>query len=91
MAMYICPVCRYDRLSSPPYRRWPPPHDVALRPPYESMLGQPSYEVCPRCGFEFGNDDDPGTGEPESWEEYRKAWEAQGAPWFDPGTNPEQC
>ena len=87
---YSCPVCGYDGLTTPPYRTWPPPTDVVLRPPYEDALGQPSYEVCPRCGFEFGNDDNPGTGAPESWEEYRRDWEAHGSPWFDPARAPDR-
>jgi hypothetical protein len=45
-----------------------------LTPPYEDVLGRPSYEVCPQCEFEFGNDDNPGTGHPVSFEEYRRAW-----------------
>jgi hypothetical protein len=81
--MYACPVCGYVGLEVKPYALWPPPPDVELRPPYEDQLGRPSYEVCPRCGFEFGNDDNPGTAEPESFEEYRRAWEASGRPWFD--------
>jgi hypothetical protein len=53
-----------------------------LTPPYEDFLGRPSYEVCSRCGFEFGNDDNPGTGEPVSFEEYRREWKAEGRPRF---------
>jgi hypothetical protein len=40
--------------------------------------------VCPRCGFEFGNDDNPGTAEPLSFESYRAEWERNGRPVFDP-------
>lgn len=82
--MFQCPVCGESYLTVPPYRIWPPPPDVALVPPYEDMLGSPSYEVCPRCGFEFGNDDNPGTATPVSFEEYRAEWETEGRPWFDP-------
>jgi hypothetical protein len=39
--------------------------------------------VCPRCGFEFGNDDNPGTAPPVSFEQYRLDWEQEGRPWFD--------
>ncbi len=80
--MYECPVCDYAGLTVRPYDRWPPPEGVVLDPPYRRMLGRPSYEVCPRCGFEFGNDDDPGTAPPSSFEEYRRGWEAEGRPWF---------
>jgi hypothetical protein len=46
-------------------------------------LGQASYEVCPCCGFEFGNDDNPGMAEPVSFDEYRAEWEAAGRQRFD--------
>jgi rubredoxin len=81
--MYQCPVCCMSLLESKPYDTWPPPVDLAIRPPYQDYLGRPSYEVCPRCGFEFGNDDDPGTAPGVSFEQYRVEWEAQGRPWFD--------
>jgi rubredoxin len=81
--MYTCPVCGYEFLQSKPYETWPPPEGITLSPPYEDQLGRPSYEVCPRCGFEFGNDDNPGTAQPQSFEDYRKSWEAKGCPWFD--------
>jgi hypothetical protein len=83
LAVFECPVCRHAGLAVAPYERWPPPRGVELRPPYEDLLGRPSYEVCPRCGFEFGNDDNPGTSEPQSFDAYRQEWEAQGRPWFD--------
>jgi hypothetical protein len=39
------------------------------------LVGTPSYEVCPNCGFEFGNDDNPGgTAAPASFAEYRAEW-----------------
>jgi len=56
---------------------------LVLTPPYEELLGKPSYEVCPRCGFEFGNDDNPGTAAPMSFEQYREEWVAGGCQWFD--------
>jgi hypothetical protein len=80
--MYQCPVCGYPNLRAKPYAHWPPPADLEINPPYEDHLGRPSYEVCLRCGFEFGNDDNPGTGSPVSFEEYRREWEARGRPWF---------
>jgi hypothetical protein len=51
--------------------------------PYFHQLGRPSYDVCLRCGFEFGNDDEPGTAAPLSFAEYLAEWEAQDRPWFD--------
>lgn len=85
MTTYACPVCGTTCLTAKPYERWPPPSGVVLEPPYERQLGRPSYEVCPRCGFEFGNDDNPGTAEPVSFEEYRRAWISDGRPAFDEG------
>jgi hypothetical protein len=76
--VYECPVCSSRELESRPYETWPPPTGVELAPPYEDVLGKPSYEVCPNCGFEFGNDDNPGTARPVSFEEYRAEWQADG-------------
>jgi hypothetical protein len=78
--MYECPVCGAEELTARPYEVWPPPAGAVLSPPYESVLGAPSYEVCPSCGFEFGNDDNPGTAPPVSFEDYRAEWEEQGSP-----------
>lgn len=72
-------MCRFPGLDVKPYRLWPPPEGIEISPPYEKQLGTPSYEVCRRCGFEFGNDDNPGGGAPgESFDDYRQAWEAAG-------------
>lgn len=79
--MYDCPVCGHPGLEQSPYEVWPPPADLELTPPYEDFLGQPSYEVCPRCGFEFGNDDNPGTGAtPASFDGYRRDWQSRDSP-----------
>jgi hypothetical protein len=81
--VFECPVCGSLELTVPPYESWPPPPGLALSPPYEDLLGMPSYEVCPNCGFEFGNDDNPGgSATPSSFEEYRAEWVAQGEPRF---------
>ncbi|TWD73098.1 hypothetical protein FB561_6983 [Kribbella amoyensis] len=77
-------------LTVKPYAVWPPPAGLVIAPPYEQLLGPASYEVCPRCGFEFGNDDNPGTAEPSSFEEYRAEWEADGCPWFEAGQRPKR-
>jgi hypothetical protein len=79
---YECPICEYKGLTEKPYELWPPPSSMELSPPYEDLLGRPSYEVCPRCGFEFGNDDNPGTAPPTSFEVYREEWRSEGEPWF---------
>lgn len=83
-----CPVCGAPELTRPPYKRWPPPPRMALEPPYERQLGQPSYEVCPNCGFEFGNDDNPGTAAPVTFAEYRAEWESEGSHRFDQSSAP---
>jgi len=82
-APYRCPVCEESGLGVKPYETWPPPPGLVLRPPYEDLLGRASYEVCPCCGFEFGHDDNPGTGATAvSFAEYRTEWEAEGRPRF---------
>jgi hypothetical protein len=81
--VFECPVCKAAELTVPPYEIWPAPRGVTLTPPYKDLLGMPSYEVCPNCGFEFGNDDNPGTGSPASFEEYRADWVADGSVRFD--------
>ena len=80
--VYACPVCESAELTVQPYEIWPPPAGAQLTPPYEDFLGRPSYEVCPNCGFEFGNDDNPGTASPVSFEVFKAEWEAEGRPRF---------
>src|SRR4029450_13255366 len=81
--VYECLVCGSQKLSRKPYETWPPPPGLVLTPPYEDLLGRPSYGVCPNCGFEFGNDDNPGTAPPVSFEQYHAEWVADGRPRFD--------
>lgn len=81
--VFVCPVCAYDGLTARPYEVWPPPLNVDISPPYADVLGFPSYEACHICGFEFGNDDDPGTVPVgDSFESYRQRWIAAGRPRF---------
>ena len=82
--MFSCPVCGAIELTVKPYEYWPADDVDALTPPYEDVLGRPSYEVCPSCGFEFGNDDNPGTAPPSSFADYRAEWTAGGCPRFQP-------
>lgn len=73
---YTCPVCGCDQLEKKPYPNMPP-ISAALytaQPPYEKLWGMASYEVCPCCGFEFGNDDNAGTGPNSSFSEYLGEW-----------------
>ena len=39
----------------------------------------PSYEICPCCGFEFGFDDQL---KKENYQSYREKWIKNGAEWF---------
>jgi hypothetical protein len=87
---FRCPVCNYLGLEAKPYEIWPPPEGLVLRPPYEDQLGRPSYEVCIRCSFEFGFDDNPGTATGMSFEEYRRAWDATGRPWLREPRTPHE-
>ena len=48
----------------------------------EDLLGAPPYEVCPNYGFEFGNDDNPCTVQPTTFEQYRAEWDGEGPPRF---------
>jgi hypothetical protein len=45
----------------------------------------PSYEYCPCCNVEFGNQDYT----PISARRYREKWMTYGARWFEPGEKPK--
>jgi len=89
--LFYCPCCGYRGLDVLPYSNL----DASSRlirhilPPYEIHFGLPSYEVCSCCGFEFGNDDNPGTSQPQSFEDYFAEWQASGCVWFDEEKKPE--
>lgn len=86
---YICPVCGYTELTRRPYAKMKVVAPGGAEPPYSTFLGEPSFEVCPCCGFEFGSDDEPGTGHAGlSFAEYRARWMADGAQWSDPSRKP---
>lgn len=80
-----CPVCEAVELTVPPYANYSGMVPAEATPPYEEWLGAASYEVCPCCGFEFGNDDNPGTAPPSTFQSYRQEWEGEGRPRFDSG------
>lgn len=67
--IYMCPVCGFEGLKEPPY----------------SDLGEPSYEICPCCGFEFGFDEKEAG---NRYESYRSYWIGQGTKWFMPAAKP---
>ena len=89
VVMYYCPCCGCPGLEGPAYLRLgPPPWHHPGPPPYEQWYGDPSYAVCACCGFEFGNDDNPGTAQPFTFEQYRREWIVEGCRWFDPAQQP---
>lgn len=67
----ICPVCGYNGLEEVPY----------------DNDGNPSYEICDCCGYEFGFDDGS---EGVSFEQYRRKWLDEGADWFNISLKPEK-
>lgn len=87
---FVCPCCGYAALDRPPYERIGlPPWAGHGTPPYSQRYGTPSYDVCACCGFEFGNDDDPGTARPQTFSEYLQEWIGSGCEWFAPSKKPE--
>lgn len=66
----LCPVCGFDGLEESPYNK----------------SNQPSYEICPCCGFEFGFDRDDDL---RAFDVFRKAWIEKGACWFIPRLKPK--
>lgn len=92
LSRHCCPACGYPGLEASAYARLgPPPWIHPGPPPYERWYGEPSYEVCPCCGFEAGNDDDSwgGTVRALSFEEYLREWAAAGASWLDDSLRPK--
>jgi hypothetical protein len=45
----------------------------------------PTYEICPCCGVEFGNEDCT----KEFTKQYREKWINEGAKWFAPEEKPK--
>lgn len=66
--IYKCPVCGFGGLDEPPY----------------DEDGCASFNICPCCGTEFGNDDFR-----SSHEQLRADWFAKGMPWWSKGGPPE--
>lgn len=65
----FCPVCGYP---------------LGDYNPWGDDGNTPTYNICPCCGVEWGNEDYT----PESRMEYRNKWIAGGAKWFDPQKKP---
>lgn len=68
---YICPVCGYDKLDEKPY----------------NIAGEPSFEICPCCGFEYGYDD---MNSGFTFESYKDKWVCNGAKWVDKKQQPKE-
>ena len=86
---FCCPCCGFLGLESPAYANLNTNQLIrGIAPPYSNHFGMPSYDICKCCGFEFGNDDDPGTAPPSSFEEYLADWELNGCVWFDGRARP---
>ena len=87
---YICPCCGYPELEGPAYGIvTSPPFPKDMMPPYHKHLGEASYDVCDCCGFEFGNDDEPGTANASTFDEYLKDWQASGCEWSNKSKRPK--
>jgi hypothetical protein len=86
---FTCPCCGYASLSVPPYEKMSlPPWPDLGEPPYCVRFGQPSYDVCVCCGYEFGNDDEPGTAKAISFAGFLEEWIQSGTHWFDESKRP---
>ena len=89
-ASHYCPCCGYPDLIVAPYSDYMgPPISIEILPPYFYTMGEPSYEICSYCGYEFGNDDEPGTSEPISFRDYLIQWIKDGCIWFGANLKPE--
>ncbi|MEN9352743.1 MAG: hypothetical protein RL318_68 [Fibrobacterota bacterium] len=84
-----CPVCGWNGLTVPAYANLAEAKvDYAAKPPYAALYGEPSFEMCLCCGYEFGYHDDPESGKPVSFSEHLKNWMAEGTPWYDDAREP---
>ena len=69
MNQHLCPVCGFNKLKEPPF----------------GANNEPSHEICPCCGFEFGFDDANKAG---GFNVFRVRWIQNGAKWFTPNSKP---
>ena len=67
---YMCPVCGFGGLKEIPY----------------GAKGEPSYEICPCCGFEFGFD---AANSQKEFSAFCRRWFESGAKWFMPKLKPK--
>jgi hypothetical protein len=89
ISTFTCPCCGFIGLDCRPYENASGVGLIrGIKPPYHTYFGSPSYEVCPCCEFEFGNDDNPGTSSPSSFEKTLADWITRGECWSDPSKRP---
>jgi hypothetical protein len=69
MGKYTCPVCGYPDLEEPAWN---------------ISTGNPSFEICPCCGCEFGYEDATSIGK----KRYLQKWVRSGTNWFKPDLKP---
>ena len=86
---YFCPCCGFKGLDEPAYKQISLPLPTNLTPPYYKYFGDPTYDICECCGFEFGYDDEPGAGKGLSFEQYLQEWINDGQNWFVPSSRPD--
>ncbi|WP_086444738.1 hypothetical protein [Candidatus Enterococcus lemimoniae] len=64
---YICPVCGFEGLELEAY----------------NDFDEPSYEICPCCGFQFGFDDDNAEHDKNiEIDRWRNRWISEGCNWY---------
>jgi hypothetical protein len=68
---HTCPICGFNGLDEPPYRRMPESDDE----PTSGTHG-PSWDICSCCGVEFGLNSG------DSLRQMRQAWIDEGMPWW---------
>ena len=88
---YTCPSCGYFGLHCPPYEKMGnPPWEDHGEPPYCQKYGEPSYDVCPCCAYEFGVEDMPMHLEnTTTFQDYLRNQIKEGFVWFLPDLKPQ--
>jgi hypothetical protein len=87
-----CPACGYGNLPRRPYLAYEglARHRRRVFPPYALHFGDPSFDQCPSCGYEFGVTDHPNAdGDAMTFAEWRQQWRMQGCPWSGDGKAPK--
>jgi hypothetical protein len=69
--VHDCPACGFEGLGEPPW----------------DESGNPSYDICPCCGMQFGYYDS-GRREELFYAGWRVRWLVEGGRWWSKGTKP---